>query len=62
MTMTKAQGPELSRVARAARDNDSLRATIPREIVRGLEIAAGDVLRWELEGKSSRIATVKKLE
>jgi bifunctional DNA-binding transcriptional regulator/antitoxin component of YhaV-PrlF toxin-antitoxin module len=52
-----------STVTKATTTSTSLRATIPEEIVKELEILAGDVLDWEIMSDKGRKAVrVRKLE
>ncbi len=52
-----------SHVVRASPRSESLRTTIPKDVVRELGIKLGDVLDWEIEGgDGKKIARVRKLE
>lgn len=52
-----------STVARASSNSPSVRATIPEEVAREMQLSVGDVLDWEIElRKNRRIMIVKKLE
>ena len=44
----------LSKVARAASNSKSVRATIPEDVVDELGIKAGDVLIWSLEERKGK--------
>lgn len=50
-------------VAKASSNSPSVRATIPEEIVKEMQLSAGDVLDWETElRKNRKVMIVKKLE
>jgi len=50
-------------VARASTNSTSVRATIPEDIAKEMELSVGDVLDWEIElRKSRKIMVVKRLE
>jgi len=50
-------------VARASSNSPSVRATIPEEIAKEMQLSVGDVLDWETEVRKGRkVAVVKKLE
>jgi len=50
-------------VAKASTKSPSVRATIPEEIAREMELSVGDVLDWEVEDRKNRkVMLVKKLE
>jgi hypothetical protein len=52
-----------STVARASSNSPSVRATIPEEIAKGMQLSIGDILDWEIEErKNRRVMVVKKLE
>jgi hypothetical protein len=52
-----------STVAKASSNSPSVRATIPEEIVKEMQISIGDVLDWEIEDRKNRkVMIVKKLE
>jgi len=50
-------------VARASSNSTSVRATVPEEIVKLMDLKVGDVLDWEVEERKNRkVAIVRKLE
>jgi bifunctional DNA-binding transcriptional regulator/antitoxin component of YhaV-PrlF toxin-antitoxin module len=50
-------------VAKASSNSPSVRATIPEEIVKEMQLSVGDVLDWEIEDhKNRRVMVVRKLE
>lgn len=50
-------------VAKASSNSPSVRATIPEEIVKQMQLSVGDVLDWEIEDRKNRkVMIVKKLE
>jgi len=52
-----------STVARASSNSPSVRATIPEEIAREMQLSVGDVLDWEIElRKNRKVMVVKRLE
>jgi len=52
-----------STVAKASSNSPSVRATIPEEIVKEMQLSVGDVLDWEIEKRTNRkVMVVKKLE
>jgi len=52
-----------STVAKANSNSPSVRATIPEEIAKEMQLSVGDVLDWETEVRKNRkIMIVKKLE
>jgi len=52
-----------STVARASSNSPSVRATIPEEIAKEMQLSVGDILDWEIEErKNRRVMIVKKLE
>jgi hypothetical protein len=52
-----------STVAKATSDSDSLRATIPKEVAKGLQPAPGHVLDWETESeRGKKCVRMSKLE
>ena len=52
-----------STVAKASNNSPSVRATIPEDIVKEMQISVGDILDWEIEERKSRkVMIVKKLE
>jgi bifunctional DNA-binding transcriptional regulator/antitoxin component of YhaV-PrlF toxin-antitoxin module len=52
-----------STVARASTNSPSVRATIPEEIAREMQLSVGDVLDWEIElRKNRKVMVVKRLE
>lgn len=54
---------EKSTVARASSNSPSIRATIPEDIAKEMQLSVGDVLDWEIEERKNRkIMIVKKLE
>jgi bifunctional DNA-binding transcriptional regulator/antitoxin component of YhaV-PrlF toxin-antitoxin module len=52
-----------STVAKASSNSPSVRATIPEEIAKEMQLSVGDVLDWEIEERKNRkLMIVKKLE
>jgi len=52
-----------STVARASSNSPSVRATIPEEIAKEMQLSVGDILDWEIEvRKNRRVMIVKRLE
>jgi len=52
-----------STVAKASSNSTSVRATIPEEIAKEMQLSVGDVLDWEIEKRTNRkVMVVKKLE
>jgi hypothetical protein len=52
-----------STVARANSTSPSVRATIPEEIAKEMQLSIGDILDWEIkERKNRKIMIVRKLE
>lgn len=52
-----------STIAKASSNSPSVRATIPEEIVKEMQLSVGDVLDWEVEERKARkVMIVKKLE
>ena len=52
-----------STVARASSNSPSVRATIPEEVAKEMQLAVGDVLDWEIElRKNRKVMIVRKLE
>jgi antitoxin component of MazEF toxin-antitoxin module len=52
-----------STVARASSNSPSVRATIPEEVVKEMQLTIGDVLDWEIEERKNRkVMIVRKLE
>lgn len=52
-----------STVAKASSNSPSVRATIPEEIVKEMQLSVGDILDWEVEERKNRkVMIVKKLE
>ena len=52
-----------STVAKASSNSPSVRATIPEDIAKEMELSVGDVLDWETEMRKNRkVMVVKKLE
>ena len=52
-----------STVARASSNSPSIRATIPEDVAKEMQISVGDVLDWEVEDRKNRkVMVVKKLE
>jgi len=52
-----------STVARANSNSPSVRATIPEEVAKEMQLAVGDVLDWEIElRKNRKIMIARKLE
>ncbi len=52
-----------STVARASTNSPSVRATIPEDIAKEMQLSVGDVLDWEIEiRKGRKVAIVRKLE
>jgi len=52
-----------STVAKASSNSPSVRATIPEEVAKEMQLSAGDVLDWEIEERKNRkVMIVKKLE
>jgi bifunctional DNA-binding transcriptional regulator/antitoxin component of YhaV-PrlF toxin-antitoxin module len=50
-------------VARASSNSLSVRATIPEEIAKEMQLSIGDILDWEIEERKNRkVMIVKKLE
>lgn len=53
----------VSKITRANLKTESLRATIPENIVNALKLQAGDVLDWSVvDDKGKRYARFRKLE
>jgi bifunctional DNA-binding transcriptional regulator/antitoxin component of YhaV-PrlF toxin-antitoxin module len=56
-------GKYLSRITKANKLSDSIRATIPKEIAEALSLNIGDVLDWEwYTDKGKRFLRAKKVE
>jgi bifunctional DNA-binding transcriptional regulator/antitoxin component of YhaV-PrlF toxin-antitoxin module len=52
-----------STVARASSNSPSVRATIPEEVAKEMQLSIGDVLDWEIElRKNRKVMVVKRLE
>jgi bifunctional DNA-binding transcriptional regulator/antitoxin component of YhaV-PrlF toxin-antitoxin module len=52
-----------STVARASTNSPSVRATIPEQIAKEMQLSVGDILDWEIElRKNRRVMVVKRLE
>lgn len=52
-----------SKITKATTTSNSLRATIPEEVVKDMDLRIGDTLGWEvIEEKGRKIAKVKRLE
>jgi hypothetical protein len=52
-----------STVAKASSNSPSVRATIPEEVAKEMQLAVGDVLEWEIELRRNRkVMVVKRLE
>jgi len=52
-----------STVARASSNSPSVRATIPEEIAKEMQLSVGDILDWEIElRKNRKVMVVKRLE
>jgi len=52
-----------STVAKANSNSPSVRATIPEEVAKDMQLSVGDVLDWETEiRKNRKVMVVKKLE
>ncbi|MGP8068652.1 MAG: AbrB family transcriptional regulator [Candidatus Bathyarchaeia archaeon] len=52
-----------STVAKASTKSPSIRATIPEETAKEMQLSVGDVLDWEVEERKNRkVMVVKKLE
>lgn len=52
-----------STVARASSNSPSVRATIPEEVAKEMQLVVGDVLDWEIEQRKNRkVMVVKRLE
>ncbi len=56
--MGKSSAPFLTRVAKA-NTSDSLRTTIPKEIVREFDLNAHDVLVWQVNKKTNEFIIKK---
>ena len=53
--------PSLSKVTKATTTSNSLRATIPEDVVKDLGIMPGDVLIWSVEEqRGKKIVSVEK--
>jgi hypothetical protein len=52
-----------STVARASSNSPSVRATIPEEVAKEMQLSVGDVLDWEIElRKNRKVMVVRRLE
>ena len=52
-----------STVAKASSNSPSVRATIPEEVAKEMQLSVGDVLDWEIElRKNRKVMVVKRLE
>jgi bifunctional DNA-binding transcriptional regulator/antitoxin component of YhaV-PrlF toxin-antitoxin module len=52
-----------SRVVKAATNSESLRATVPKEIVEALKLKVGDLIIWSVDEErkdGKKVATVQK--
>ena len=54
---------EISRIIKASKKSISIKTTIPKRIMDGLDIDEGDIVEWELrEEKGKKYARMTKLE
>ena len=52
-----------STVARASSNSPSVRATIPEEVAKEMQLSVGDVLDWGIElRKNRKVMVVRRLE
>ena len=52
-----------STVAKASSNSPSIRATIPEEVAKEMQLSVGDILDWEIEERKNRkVMIVKRLE
>jgi DNA-binding Xre family transcriptional regulator len=51
----------ITKVAKAHGKSESVRTTIPEEVVKALGCKPGDALAWEIDSKTKK-ATIKKIE
>ena len=58
--MSRGQG-DITTITRATSTSQSLRTTIPMSITRQFNLKVGDLLKWEIQAKESKLFVVVTL-